>query len=70
MPIFYQKYRLITAAAESFRDTVNNDIIYECGTEGSKFFNKDGVISKDGGVALYLAPCPTSLGISPIDTNV
>ena len=60
----------VIAVTETFIDTTNNDLIYEYSIDGYKFFNKDRVNRRGGGVALYVATWLNPVDITPADTNI
>ena len=60
----------VIAVTETFIDTTNNDFISEYSIDGFKFFNKDRVNRRGGGVALYIATWLNPVEITPSDSNI
>ncbi len=60
----------VIAVTETFIDTVNNDLICEYNIEEFKFFNKDRVNRRAGGVALFIATWLNPVEIPLNDTNI
>ena len=60
----------VIAVTETFIDTINNDLASEYNIDGFKFFNKDRVNRRGGGVALYIATWLNPVEITPNDTNI
>lgn len=60
----------VTAETKTFVDVVNNDLTYGHSKNGYKFFNKDCVNRRGGGVALYIATWLNPIEISPNYSNI
>ena len=60
----------VIAVTETFIDTVNNNLIYEYSIDGYKFFNKDHVNRRGGGVALFIATWLNPVEITPNDSDI
>ena len=54
----------VIAKAETFIDTVHNDLLYKYTIEGFKILNKDRINRRGGGVALYVGTCLCAVAVS------
>ena len=60
----------VIAVTETFIDTINIDLVHEYNIEGFKFFNKDRVNRRGGGVALFIATWLNPVEISTTNSSI